>query len=391
MKFLFVCSHQIQNLIPLFKELNKKKDINFKVIYWEKLSNDHYDDEFKQTINFNIDLYKDYNFHSLSNQKNTTTNFFTFFNQLLILFKLIKFLIKEDFDTMLFYGYYYPHVIASIFAKILGKKTIIRSVSYNLGNRNIFKKIARYCYYRFANIFFDEFWSICKLNTDFYLAFGVNKDKISLIYQSQITYEFVIKENDKLLFNQTQTLENNNLPKNKKFILYAGKFNKKKRPLFLLQAFIQAKLSNEWCLLMVGGGGIYHNDVLSFIKKNSLENVKFLGYKNLKEMISLYSLSDIVVLPSDYGETHGNVLMEAIQFECALITSDRTGLHPEVINEDIGLVFDGAKKSELINHLKTLTRDMNLLNKYKKKGIQYSEKIKPEYAANKIIETLNKT
>ena len=142
---------------------------------------------------------------------------------------------------------------------------------------------------------------------------------------------------------------------------------------------------------MVGGGGIYHNDVLSFLKKNSLENVKFLGYKNLKEMISLYSLSDIVVLPSDYGETHGNILMEAIQFECALITSDRVGLHPEVINEEIGLVFDGAKKSELTNYLELLTTDMNLLSKFKKKGIQYSVKIKPEYAANKIIETLNKT
>ena len=30
MKFLFVCTHQIQNLIPLFVELNKKKEIKLK-------------------------------------------------------------------------------------------------------------------------------------------------------------------------------------------------------------------------------------------------------------------------------------------------------------------------------------------------------------------------
>ena len=30
MKFLFVCTHQIQNLIPLFEELEKKKEIDFK-------------------------------------------------------------------------------------------------------------------------------------------------------------------------------------------------------------------------------------------------------------------------------------------------------------------------------------------------------------------------
>ena len=37
MKFLFVCTHQIQNLIPLFVELNKKKEIDFKVLYWDKI------------------------------------------------------------------------------------------------------------------------------------------------------------------------------------------------------------------------------------------------------------------------------------------------------------------------------------------------------------------
>ena len=57
MKLLFICSHQIQNLIPLFIELNKKQELDFKVIYWEKLTNLHYDNEFKQQINFNIDFY----------------------------------------------------------------------------------------------------------------------------------------------------------------------------------------------------------------------------------------------------------------------------------------------------------------------------------------------
>ena len=90
MKTLFICTHQIQNLIPLFVELNKKKDLNFKVIYWEKLTNLHYDGEFKQKIDFNIDFYKDYNFHSLSKERNSTENFFTFFNKLKITFKLIR-------------------------------------------------------------------------------------------------------------------------------------------------------------------------------------------------------------------------------------------------------------------------------------------------------------
>jgi len=390
MKTLFICTHQIQNLIPLFAELNKKKDLNFKVVYWEKLTNLHYDGEFKQKIDFNIDFYKDYNFHSLSKERNSTENFFTFFNKLKITFKLISFLFKSDFNTVIFYGYYYPHIIASIFSKILRKKTIVRSVSYNLGKRNIFKKFLRYCYYSFANLFFDEFWSICKLNTDFFLSFGAKKEKILLIPSSQITKEFVIKDDNLLYLDHDKIIEDNRLPKNKKFILFSGKFSSKKRPMFLLEAFVEAQLGDEWNLIMSGGGDKYHNDVVNYIENHDLQNVSFVGYKNLKQIIGLYTISEIVVLPSDYGETHGNVLMEAIQFNCALIASDRTGIHPEILREEMGLVFQATLKSELITKLQLLTKDQDLLKKLKKNGKKYSEKIKPIYAANKMTGLLIK-
>ena len=384
MKLLFICTHQIQNLIPLFSQLAKKKDINFKVIYWEKITNNYFDYEFNQNINFGINLYKDYNYKSLSSQKNTTSNIFTIYNKLKIFFKLIYFLIREDNDAVIFYGYHYPHVLAAIISKIMGKKTIMRSVSYNLGKRKFFIKIIRSVYYKFANLFFDEFWSICKLNTEFYRYFGVRKEQIFLINSSQITPEFVLKDNDNNL------LDNNYIPKKKKLILFAGKFTKQKRPMLLIEAFINANLGDEWFLLLSGGGGFYHNYVLEFLKNNNPKNIKFIGFKNLKEMVNLYSCTDIVVLPSDYGETHGNVLMEAIQFECALITSDRVGLYPEVIEHKMGLVFKGDDKFELSNHLKKLTTDLNLLNKCKYNGIKYSNKIKPNYVANKIVEILNK-
>tara|TARA_B100000242_G_scaffold258109_1_gene202250 strand:+ start:1272 stop:2447 length:1176 start_codon:yes stop_codon:yes gene_type:complete len=390
MKVLFVCSHQIQNLIPLFVELNKKKDFNFKVIYWEKLTSFHYDEEFKQQIDFNINFYRNYDFVSLSKEKNSTKSFFSFFNKIRISINLIKYFFKNDFNTVIFYGYYFPHVISAILLKILGKKTVLRSVSYNLGKRNLLKKVIRYFYYRLSNLFFDEFWSICKLNTDFFLSFGVKKEKIFLIPSSQITKEFIFNENEKFLLNNEKIVEDNKLSKNKKFILFAGKFNSQKRPLFLINSFINAQLGNEWNLILSGGGGIFHDDVLKFINKNNLSNVSFVGYKNLREMIGLYTISDIVVLPSDYGETHGNVLMEAIQFECALIASDRTGIYPEILKEQMGLVFKAAYKSDLIEKFKLLTKDKELLLKLKKNGIKYSDKIKPLYAANKMSELLIK-
>ena len=72
MKFLFVCTHQIQNLIPLFVELEKKKEIDFKVIYWDKMDNEHFDPFFNQKINFGIDSFKKYNYDYFFNNKKST-------------------------------------------------------------------------------------------------------------------------------------------------------------------------------------------------------------------------------------------------------------------------------------------------------------------------------
>ena len=390
MKFLFVCTHQIQNLIPLFVELNKKKEIDFKVIYWDKIKQNHFDPLFNQKINFNIDTFKNYNFHCLLDNKDNTKNTSKISNKLLVSFKLIKYLLKENFDVILVYGYYFPHLIVLILAKLLGKKTVIRSVSYNLGKRNLIKRFLRHCYYRFANFFVGEFWSNGNLNTEFFKNFGAKENKISLIPSSQINKEFVFKHTEDFDIQKKNTISQIDLLKNKKIILYAGKFLKKKRPIFLLEAFMDAKINDDWVLLLAGGGGFYHNEVLNFINKKKSKNILFVGYKDLKEMLVLYDMSEIVVLPSDFGETHGNVLLEASQFNCALIASNRVGLYPELLNNHIGLVFEASNKKDLTKKIEELTNDNNLREKLKKNNLEYSKKIQPSYAANKICEILKK-
>lgn len=391
MKFLFICSHQIQNLIPLFVELEKKKDLDFKVLYWVKLDAFHFDHEFNSKINFNVNRFKGYRSHCLSKRKENSNSIFSFFNKFYITLKLLIYLFKErqNYETVLIYGYYFPHIISSIFLKLLKKKIIIRSISYNLGNKNFAKKILRNIYYRFSNIFIDEFWSVCKLNTDFFKTFGVDQKKIYLIESSQLNKNFVfINEND-FINQRHKIISQNKILTKQKIILFAGKLIKKKRPLLLLEAFIESKISNEW-LLLISGDGYYRDKVLDIIDRNKKKNILFVGFQNIREILTLYSLSDIIVLPSDYGETHGNVLLEATQFNCALVASDRVGLYPELINNNLGLVFDAEKKSELIKKLEHLTNDKNLLEKLKKNSLEYSKKIQPEYIANKIFKLLNK-
>ena len=38
MKLLYVSTHQIHNLTPLFREMTKQNKIDLKVVYWQKIS-----------------------------------------------------------------------------------------------------------------------------------------------------------------------------------------------------------------------------------------------------------------------------------------------------------------------------------------------------------------
>ena len=98
--------------------------------------------------------------------------------------------------------------------------------------------------------------------------------------------------------------------------------------------------------------------------------------------------SEIVVLPSDYGETNGNVLLEASQYNCSLIASNRVGIHPEIITNQTGLVFEASRKDELTKQIQLLTYNKILREKFKENNLKFSKIIQPKYAADKITQIL---
>ena len=133
MKLLYIATHQIHNLLPLFRELSKKDEISFKAVFWQNISEDFHDPEFNKVINYEIDLFSGYNYFLLCNKKKNKTDIrFSFLFKLKTLLRLIKFIIKEDFDAIVFHGYLFPHVFTSILAKLIKKKTALKMRFHHL-------------------------------------------------------------------------------------------------------------------------------------------------------------------------------------------------------------------------------------------------------------------
>ena len=137
MKLLYICSHQIHNLTPLFRELSKNASLDLTVVYWQKISSSYHDPEFNKIVNFGIDQFR-YNHYCLFTKEKITYENSLYF-KIKVLFALIKYLLSKDYDRIIVHGYTFPNIAALIISKLKGKSTIMRDISYNLGKRNFFQ------------------------------------------------------------------------------------------------------------------------------------------------------------------------------------------------------------------------------------------------------------
>ena len=83
--------------------------------------------------------------------------------------------------------------------------------------------------------------------------------------------------------------------------------------------------------------------------------VTFAGFLNQTEMPAAYAVTDCLVLPSDYGETWGLVVNEAMACGIPAVVSDRVGCGPDLVEHDVtGLVYPFGDVEALADALRTL-------------------------------------
>jgi glycosyltransferase involved in cell wall biosynthesis len=121
--------------------------------------------------------------------------------------------------------------------------------------------------------------------------------------------------------------------------LYAGKLVAKKRIMDLLGAMDKAKNQSPDLHLLIVGTGELETQAREFAGARQLP-VSFAGFLNQTEIAKAYAAADCLVLPSDYGETWGLVVNEAMACGLPAIVSDRVGCGPDLVEEGVtGFIF----------------------------------------------------
>jgi glycosyltransferase involved in cell wall biosynthesis len=193
----------------------------------------------------------------------------------------------------------------------------------------------------------DRFLCIGSANKRLYQAFGAPESRLS-----DAPYAV---DNDRFAKKATELRGQRALIRRKWGIdesaicfMFCGKFIEKKRPLDLVGAAKVAAIRiPKLHLLFVGSGELGHElrrscDV-AFDGDSAKDDpskarcgkplASFVGFLNQTEISQAYVAADCLVLPSDYGETWGLVVNEAMASGLPCIVSDRCGCA-----EDLGAI-----------------------------------------------------
>ncbi len=212
-------------------------------------------------------------------------------------------------------------------ARRLGLPCLVRGDSNALKPRRAWVRLA----HRLLLRQYAAFLVVGRSNREFYLRGGVPEERLFFAPHCVDSARFEAQA-DSLRPRRAELRRAFGLDPSAFVALFAGKLVAKKRPLDLLEGFARARASAAGArlqLLFAGDGEL--RPALAARAAALLPDVAFAGFLNQTEIARAYVAADALALVSDYGETWGLVVNEAMACGLPAVVSDRVGCHPDLV------------------------------------------------------------
>lgn len=117
----------------------------------------------------------------------------------------------------------------------------------------------------------------------------------------------------------------------------------------------------------VEGQEYYLTEIEQFIIDNKLENkVKIIPFT--KELVKIWAVTDVVVMPSTEKESFGLVAVEAMLAKKPVVASNHGGLTEIIINNETGFLVEPNNENQLAETIITLIENPKLRQEFGEKG-----------------------
>jgi len=241
---------------------------------------------------------------------------------------------------------------------MLGVPMVVRAESNAMRRRAAWKSAIHRAFLRN----FECHIAIGTGSRDFYLAAGVGAERIFLapycVDNNRFSQSAAQRAQHRREFRARWKI-----PAEAIVFGYVGKLQPKKHILDLLSAALRARNEIPAMHVLVVGAGEEAQQAQAFALAHALPAV-FTGFVNQADIASCYAAMDILVLPSDDGETWGLVVNEAMNCGVPAIVSDRVGCGPDLVLEGrTGLRFPFGDPDALAAAMRRLANDPGLLHR----------------------------
>jgi len=355
-----VATHPIQYYSPWFKVLANDSALSVKVFYlWEAGVTEQVDQGFKHRIKWDIPLLDGYQWEFVvnSSRRPGTHHFFGLINPSLE--RTVK---CFEPDAVLLMGYNFFSMIQFLcFWRSSRAPLLLRGDSHRIIGRCGIKERFRKALISLLFRRFSGFLYVGKANRRYFLYHGVAEERLFYAPHAIDNQRFC-SACDNVRLDSRRWKTELGIPSDHQVVLFAGKWETKKRPVDLLEAFLLAAMPKS-SLVFVGAGH------LEEVLRNRASNhpfIKFAPFQNQSQMPRTYGLADLFVLPSyGEGETWGLAVNEAMCLGCPIIVSTHVGCAEDLVKPyHNGLIFEAGNIPVLAKCLQEALSDRERLKKW---------------------------
>ncbi len=347
-KLAVVCTHPIQYYAPVFRALTEIGGIDLRVFYtWSQAATDSvFDKGFGTQLKWDIPLLEGYSYQFVRNvSKRPGPDEFGGLKTP----TLTREIEAWKPDAVLIYTWSSAsHLQALRYFK--GRLPVLfRGDSTLLDRRAWWRTGLRRIVLRWVYSHVDVAIAVGSNNRDYFLWCGLPPARIALAPHSIDTVRFAANAPHHAALAAKWRRELG-IASDALVVLFAGKLQRKKDPLLLLEAF--KAVGTRAHLVFVGNGEL---EAPLKARAQAVQNVHFMPFQNQTAMPAVYRLGDVFVLPSQGpDETWGLALNEALASGRPVIASTKCGGACDLVRHgENGWIFDAGNRPALEEVLRT--------------------------------------
>jgi glycosyltransferase involved in cell wall biosynthesis len=360
MRLAVVTSHPIQYNAPWFRFIARHAIPDLRVFYlWNGGVSSTFDHGFGRDVRWDIPLLDGYQYEMVDNRsRNPGTRSPSGLHNP----KLSRRLAAFHPDAILFFGYHYRTCYQFLVSRRRPRVPLLfRGDSHRLaGDHRAFPGLRR-AWTRAVFREFSAFLFVGAANRAYFKSHGVPDDHLFRAPHA-VDNERFWADPEAAGREASRMKAEYGINPTSRVILFAGKFESKKRPADLIAAFRRLELPRT-TLVFVGSGEL-ENSLRAHA--GDRRDIVFIPFQNQAAMPGVYMLGDVFVLPSyGPGESWGLAVNEAMCMSRPVIVSTHVGCAQDLVEPGRnGLVFEAGDVEDLTRALREAMADANRLENW---------------------------